>query len=59
MRILEAIEILETAVTECKGRSIDTPEVAAALDALAPYSRSGCIQDFKEHLKQLYGKIPR
>src|SRR4029450_3625958 len=37
MRILEALAILESAVLECKKRSIDTPEVREALDLLEPY----------------------
>jgi hypothetical protein len=39
VRILEALEILEAAVLECKTREIDTPEVREALDVLAPYCR--------------------
>jgi hypothetical protein len=37
MRILEALAILESAVLECKKRTIDTPEVREALDLLEPY----------------------
>jgi hypothetical protein len=36
MTVLEALTILESAVLECKKRSVDTPEIRDALDLLEP-----------------------
>jgi len=48
MRVLEALKILEDAVLDCKNRSIDTPEVHAALDAVDPYvSPAWYVQNFR------------
>src|SRR5262250_1259320 len=37
MTVLEALNILEAAVPECKKRDINTPEVKNAVDLLEPY----------------------
>lgn len=37
MRLLRALQTLETATLECRQRSIDTAEVRGALDAVEPY----------------------
>jgi hypothetical protein len=39
VRLLEALNILESATIDCKHRNIDTPEVTEALDVLAPYCK--------------------
>jgi hypothetical protein len=39
MTALEALAILEAAVLECKKRNVNTPEVKAALDLLAPHTQ--------------------
>jgi hypothetical protein len=36
MTVLEALTILESAVLECKKRTVDTPEIRHALDLLEP-----------------------
>ena len=51
MIALQALAILESAVLECKQRSIDTPEVMEALDLLAPHiQRQWVILQFRSHL---------
>ena len=58
MRILEALKILEDAVHECTQRSIDTPEVHAALDAIEPYvSPSWSVQNFRHYLTSSGGDL--
>ena len=48
MRVLEALKTLEDAVLDCKLRSIDTPEIHAALDAVEPYvSPVWSVQNFR------------
>jgi len=36
LTVLEALTILESAVLECKKRSVDTPEIRDVLDLLEP-----------------------
>ena len=51
MTVLEALAILESAVLECKKRSIDTSEVREALDLLEPYIRpEWLIPQFRHNL---------
>jgi hypothetical protein len=51
MTILEALAILESAVLECKKRSIDTSEVREALDLLDLYIRpEWLIPQFRLHV---------
>ena len=46
--MLEALKALEEAVLDCKLRSIDTPELHAALDAVEPYvSPAWSVQNFR------------
>jgi hypothetical protein len=53
MIALQALAILESAVLECKQRSIDTPEVMEALDLLAPHiKRQWVILQFRSHLQR-------
>src|SRR5262245_41466615 len=53
MIALQALAILESAVLECKQRSIDTPEVIEALDLLAPHiQRQWVILQFSSHLQR-------
>lgn len=57
MTILEALAILESAVSECKKRNVDTPETAAALDLLAPYVRPKLVvAQFRHHIAREHGK---
>jgi hypothetical protein len=52
VRVLEALRILEAATIECKLRSIDTPDVREALDALDPYCHpTWYVGAFRDHLK--------
>jgi hypothetical protein len=54
VRILEALNILEAAVIECKTRDIDTPEVREALDVLAPHCRpEWLVAGFRSSLKRI------
>lgn len=39
MTILEALAVLEDAVSECKKRNVNTQEVSEALELLEPYVR--------------------
>jgi hypothetical protein len=51
MTVLEALAILESAVLECKKRSIDTSEVREALDLLDLYIRpEWLIPQFRLHV---------
>lgn len=51
MRVLEALRIPEAATVECKGRSIETPEVREALGVLEPYCRpTWYVDEFRNHL---------
>jgi len=54
MRVLGALMILEDAVLECKLRSVDTPEVRAALDLLEPlgFEPEWIIRQFRNHLQK-------
>ena len=57
MTILEALAILESAVSECKKRNVNTPEATAALDLLAPYVRPKVlIAQFRHHIAHEHGK---
>jgi hypothetical protein len=57
MTILEALAILESAVSECKKRNVHTPEATAALDLLAPYVRPKLlIAQFRHHIARERGK---
>ena len=48
---LEALPTLESAVLECKKRSVDTPEVREALDLLEPHiQREWLIPQFRHHI---------
>jgi hypothetical protein len=51
MNIFEALAILESAVLECKKRSVNTPEATEALDLLAPYVRPKLVvAQFRHHI---------
>ena len=53
MTALEALDILEAAVLECKTRDINTPEVKAALDLLEPHIwPEWLIPQFRHHLER-------
>ena len=53
MTALEALDILEAAVLECKTRDINTPEVKAALDLLEPHIwPEWLIPQFRYHLER-------
>lgn len=56
MRVLEPLKILESAVRECKERSIDTPEVKEALDVLDPYSSTKRMEGFRYNLRPSVGQ---
>src|SRR5215467_649486 len=50
MTILEALDILESAVLECKKRDINTPEVKSALELLEPSVRPQWVtSQFRHH----------
>jgi hypothetical protein len=51
MIALQALAILESAVLECKQRSIDTPEVMEALNLLAPHIKWQWVI-FRSHLQR-------
>jgi hypothetical protein len=58
MRVLEALKTLEDAVLDCKLRSIDTPELHAALDAVAPYvSPSWSVQNYRLNVTSSGGDL--
>jgi hypothetical protein len=51
MTIFEALVILESAVSECKKRNVNTPEATTALDLLAPYVRPKLVvAHFRHHI---------
>ena len=56
MNIFEALAILESAVLECNKRNVNTPEVTAALDLLAPYVRPKLVvAQFRHHIAREHG----
>ena len=58
MRVLEALKTLEDAVLDCKLRSIDTPELHAALDAVEPYvSPAWSVQNFRLNVTSSGGDL--
>ena len=58
MRVLEALKTLEEAVLDCKLRSIDTPELHAALDAVEPYvSPAWSVQNFRLNVTSSGGDL--
>jgi len=47
MTVVEALAILEAATLECKMRTVDTPELPAAIDFLGPaHNRPEHLSDF-------------
>jgi hypothetical protein len=50
VRVLEALNILEDAVLECKKRDIATPEIRAALDLLEPHCSRWQVDGFRDNL---------
>jgi len=57
MTILEALAILKSTVLECKKRSVNTLEVTAALDILAPYVRPKWLAaEFRHHIAREHEK---
>src|SRR5262245_57306091 len=51
MTIFEALVILESAVSECKKRNVNTPEATTALDLVAPYVRPKLVvAHFRHHI---------
>ena len=58
MRVLEALKTLEEAVLDCRKRSIDTPELHAALDAVEPYvSPAWSVQNFRHNVTSSGGDL--
>jgi hypothetical protein len=56
MTVLEALAILESAVLECKKRSVDTPEVHEALTLLEPHVQpEWLVQQFRHHALKARG----
>ena len=57
MTALEALAILESAVLECKKRSVDTPEVHEALTLLEPHIQpEWLVQQFRHHALKARGE---
>ena len=57
MNILEALAILESAVSECKKRNVNTPEATEALNLVAPYVRPKLVvAQFRHHIAREHGK---
>ena len=57
MTIFEALAILESAVLDCNKRNVNTPEVTAALDFLAPYVRPKfVVAEFRHHITREHEK---
>jgi hypothetical protein len=57
MNILEALAILESAVSECKKRNVNTPAATEALNLVAPYIRPKLVvAQFRHHIAREHGK---
>jgi len=55
--VLEALELLENAVLDCKKRDIDTPEVREALNLLEPFcAPKWQVEGFRNNLRPVAGR---